>query len=172
MYIFAYYTCTVSCPMHDICRICTHLWQLLHWVQIRIKNSESSLKSYEDLLLCLLWGGLPSIRTVRGWSLHFHKLRVCVVPSPVNPYPMGTVESAQAAVDPMYGDMAEFVSMSSQTSNCKRSHRLPTKQETPFNVTITSKFGDIEPLGSLPLNPPPLTARQMERYLRLCVWRV
>lgn len=47
--------------------------------------------------------------------------RVCVVPSPVNPYPMGTVASAQAAVDEMYGDMAEFVSMSSQmTSSCKR----------------------------------------------------
>ncbi len=153
MYIFAYYTCTVSCPMHDICRICSHLWQLLHWVQIRIKIAESSLKSCEG-----------------GWSLHFHKLRVCEVPSPVNPYPMGTVESAQAAVDSMYGDMAEFVSMSSRLQTASE-QRLPTKQETPCNVT-TSTFGDIKPLGSLPLNPPPLTARQMETYLRLCVWRV
>lgn len=114
--------------MHDNCRMCSHLWQLLHWVQMRIKISEVYCCMYIYIIyLCKKRLGSIALFSLRPTSTNqgddssTASPRVCVVPSPVNPYPMGTVASAQAAVDEMYGDMAEFVSMSSQmTSSCKR----------------------------------------------------
>ena len=109
----------------------------------------------------------PTGTQPRGWSLHCFTKSLCgsLSSQPIPDGHSGITGSCGRNVRG-HGRVCKHVLPDDFKLQGSKDCQLPTKQETPCNVTITSKFGDIKPLGSLPLNRPPLTARQMERYLQ------